>query len=346
MPVGERGYAVAPSLASAGALHPLRPGRLFSPAVSVPDPTHTSRGELRALVGPTATGKSALALAVAERAGAEIVSLDSMQVYRGMDIGTAKPSREERERVPHHMLDLVDPDEHYDVQRFIADLEPVLAGIEARGSRALVVGGTAFYLKVLTHGLFEGPPSDPELRARLEEEAREVGSAHMHARLSKADPESAERLHPNDRKRVVRALEVLEQTGRPLSVWQQEWRDEQGERRAGRPRRLVGVGHATGDLDSRIRARTGRMLDAGWAEEAERVRRGCGYGPTAVQALGYAQVLRWVDGELTREECEQEIALRTRQFARKQRTWYRKFEEIVWLQGELMVDQALDALGW
>lgn len=314
--------------------------------MSVPDPTPTPRAELCALVGPTAAGKSALALALAERAGAELVSLDSMQVYRGMDIGTAKPSAEERARVPHHMLDLVDPVERYDVQRFLADLEPVLAGIAERGGRALLVGGTAFYLKVLTHGLFEGPPSDLELRARLEAEAAALGSPAMHARLSELDPQSAERLHPNDRKRVVRALEVLEQTGRRLSDWQREWRDEGGQGRAGRARRLVGVGHATPDLDARIRERTGRMLDAGWAEEARAVREGCGFGPTAVQALGYAQVLRWVDGELTRGECSQEIALRTRQFARKQRTWYRKFEEIVWLEGEGSVEQALAAFGW
>lgn len=301
------------------------------------------QGDLCAIVGPTAAGKSDLALEVAERAGAELVSLDSMQVYRGMDIGTAKPDEAMRARVPHHMLDLVTPDERYDVQRFLGDLAPVLAELAERGRRALFVGGTAFYLKALTHGLFEGPDVDPGLRARLEEEARELGPEALHARVAAVDPASAARLHPNDTRRLVRALEVHAQTGRALSDWQREW-EGQG---AGRPRRLVGVGHTVPDLDARILARARVMLDAGWPEEAARVRERWGFGPTAIQALGYAEVLRMVDGELDREECAREIALRTRQFARKQRTWYRKFEEITWLPsaGD-RVGLALEALGW
>ncbi len=303
---------------------------------------------LCALVGPTAAGKSDLALAVAERAGAELVSLDSMQVYVGMDVGTAKPDAAMRARVPHHMLDLVTPDERYDVQRFLAGLEPVLADLAARGKRALFVGGTAFYLKVLTHGLFEGPDVDPALRARLEAEAVELGPEALHARVAALDPEIAQRLHANDTRRLVRALEVHEQTGRSLSDWQREWNAE----RPGRPRRLVGVGHETPDLDARILSRAHAMLTAGWPEEAERVRRTTGFGPTAIQALGYAQVLRLVDGELSPEACAAEIALKTRQFARKQRTWYRKFDEIVWLSGEVereaeaMGARALAAFGW
>lgn len=332
---------------NAGAAPVLRTARVFSRPVSTKSSSNPP-GELRVLVGPTAAGKSALAMALAERCGAELVSLDSMQVYRGMDLGTAKPSAEERGRVRHHMLDLVDPDERYDVQRFLADLEPVRADLAARGARALFVGGTAFYLKALTHGLFEGPPTDRALRARLEAEARELGSPALHARLVELDPDSAARLHPNDEKRVVRALEVLEQTGRRLSEWQREWRDDQGEGQTGRPRLLVGVGHEVEQLDRRIRARTERMLDAGWPEEAARIRAGCGFGPTAVQALGYAEVLRLVDGELTRAACVEAVALRTRQFARKQRTWYRKFPEIEWVGGEL--EQQLEAarrhLGW
>ena len=303
---------------------------------------------LCALVGPTAAGKSDLSLAVAERAGAEIVSLDSMQVYAGMDVGTAKPDVAMRARVPHHMLDLVTPDVRYDVQRFLADLGPVLADVAARGKRALFVGGTAFYLKVLTHGLFEGPDVDPALRARLEAQAEELGPEALHAQVRAVDPEIAERLHANDTRRLVRALEVHEQTGRALSDWQREWNAE----REGRPRRLVGVGHATPDLDARILARAHVMLAAGWPEEAELVRRTTGFGATAIQALGYAQVLRLVDGELSPEECAAEIALKTRQFARKQRTWYRKFDEIVWLSGEVerdaeaMAEDALAAFGW
>lgn len=317
-----------------------------------PEESPLVSGELRALVGPTAAGKSDLAMAVAEKAGAEIVSLDSMLVYRGMDIGTAKPDAEMRARVPHHMLDLVEPNVRYDVSRFLADLGPVLASIEAAGRRAFFVGGTAFYLKALTHGIFEGPPADLELRARLEEETRELGLEGQHARLREVDAESAERLHPNDTRRVVRALEVFEQTGRPLSAWQREWRDAAGEKSAGRSRRLVGIGHAVPDLDARIRARTKHMLAAGWVEEALAVRAGAGFGPTAIQALGYAEVLQLGDGEIERSTCIEQVALRTRQFARKQRTWYRKFEEIHWLTGEIekslgeLRDETLRAFGW
>ena len=309
----------------------------------------SARPELHALVGPTASGKTALALAVAERAGAEVVSLDSMQVYRGMDIGTAKATREERQRVPHHMLDLVEPSERFDVQRFLAALAPVLEDVDARGARVLFVGGTAFYLKALTHGLFDGPPADLELRASLEVELAARGAEALHAELAAVDPVSAARLHPNDTRRVLRGLEVHRQTGRPLSEAQQQWGWQGGESE-GCARRLVGVGRSVEELDERIRSRASDMLDAGWAEEAAAIRDGCGFGETAIQALGYSQVLRLLAGELTREECCAEIGLRTRQFARKQRTWYRKFEDIVWLDAgaplEQRVERALDALGW
>lgn len=303
------------------------------------------RAELRALVGPTAAGKTELALTVAARAGAEVVSLDSMQVYRGMDIGTAKADAQARARVPHHMLDLVEPSERYDVQRFLRDLGPVLEDLDRRGARALFVGGTAFYLKVLTHGLFEGPPADLELRARLEAELEHEGREALHARLARVDPVSAERLHPNDTRRVLRALEVHEQTGRALSELQREWGWD-GREAPGCARRLVGVGHAAPDLEARIRARCEAMLDAGWVEEALAVRAGGGFGETAIQALGYAQVLALADGELSRAACVDEVTLRTRQFARKQRTWYRKFDDIVWLADASDVDGALAALGW
>lgn len=305
-------------------------------------------GELRALVGPTAAGKSELALAVAERAGAELVSLDSMLVYRGMDVGTAKPDAAMCERVPHHMLDLVEPSERFDVQRFLEELGPRLAALAAREKRVLFVGGTAFYLKALTHGLFEGPPADLELRARLEAEADEVGLEALHERLRSVDRESAERLHPNDRRRVVRALEIHEQTGRPLSDWQREWRDAAGRSTPGRERRLVGVGREAAELEAAIPRRIAAMLDAGWVEEARAVRDGPGFGPTAIQALGYAEVLRLADGELSRAECAELVATRTRQFARKQRTWYRKFDDIAWLEGspQERCDRALERFGW
>lgn len=303
------------------------------------------REPLRALVGPTASGKTALAIELAERVGAEILSLDSMLVYRGLDLGTAKPDAADRARVRHHLLDLVSPAERYDVQRYLADARAALADIHARGRRALFVGGTGFYLAALLRGLFEGPAVDPELRARLEARAAERGAGPLHAELAAVDPESAGRLHPNDVRRVIRGLEVLEQTGRPLSDWQREWGA------APTPRveraRLVGLALETPELDRRIRARTKAMLDAGWREEARAVSAGPGFGPSARQALGYAEVLAWADGAATREETEERIVLRTRQFARRQRTWYRKFP-VRWLDPDdpAIAEAALEALGW
>jgi len=291
------------------------------------------REALHFLVGPTASGKSELALAVAERAGAEIISLDSMLVYRGMDIGTAKPGRDARARVAHHALDLVEPNRVFTVQDYLAAARAALESIAGRGKRALFVGGTAFYLKTLTHGLFEGPEVDPALRASLEARIADRGREVVHAELAAVDPRSAARIHPNDVKRVVRALEVWHQTGRALSDWQNEWGWHASEDETDRASadRIVGLAVPTPALDARIRARTTAMLDAGWVEEARAVRAGRGFGATAAQALGYAEVLRLADGELDRAQAELAIATRTRQFARRQRTWLRKFPTLAWV---------------
>ncbi len=311
-------------------------------------PAHDPLGgtPLAALIGPTASGKSAVALLVAESCGAEIVSLDSMQVYRGMDVGTAKPDAEERARVAHHMLDLADPSERYDVTRFLADLAAALADVRARGKRALFVGGTGFYLKVLSAGLFRGPDVDPALRAGLEARARTDGPLSLHAELVRADPRSAAKLHPNDVKRVVRALEVWRQTGRPLSAWQTQWGSG-----ASTPRTLVGLEVAVPELDRRIARRAETMLAAGWPAEAARVRDTTGFGPTAIQALGYAEALAVHDGALAPSEAAARIALATRQFARRQRTWYRKFPDVAWVAAENrapadLADEVRRALGW
>jgi len=296
-----------------------------------PVPGHDPLGgtTLAALIGPTASGKSAVALLVAEACEAEIVSLDSMQVYRGMDVGTAKPDAAERARVAHHMLDLADPSERYDVTRFLGDLSIALADIRARGKRALFVGGTGLYLKILSAGLFRGPEVDPALRAELEARARAEGALALHAELARADPASAAKLHPNDVKRVVRALEVWQQTGRPLSAWQTQWGSASGASRA-----LVGLQIAVPELDRRIARRAEIMLASGWPEEAARIRDSSGFGPTAIQALGYAEALDVHARTLTHAEAARRIALATRQFARRQRTWYRKFPDVTWIPAE------------
>ena len=300
---------------------------------------------LEFLVGPTAAGKSDLALEVAERAGAEILSLDSMLVYRGLDVGPAKPDAGARARVPHHLLDLVEPNERYHVHRYLDDFASAWKRVTAAGKRALAVGGTGFYLKALTQGLFVGPPHDQALRDELNARAAAEGSGVLHAELAAVDAESAARIHPNDAKRVVRGLEVFRASGRPLSDWQREWRGGGGSS----PARIAGLDVAPEELDGRIAARTRAMLAAGWIDEARRVRARPGFGPTSIQALGYAEVLRHLDGELERDVLEQTIRLRTRQFARRQRTWFRGFPEIGWVDARAEDDPAgaiLRVLGW
>ncbi len=307
------------------------------------------REPLCCLIGPTASGKSALALEIAALAGAEILSLDSMLVYRGLDVGTAKPTPEERARVRHHLIDLVEPAERFDVVRWLASARLAFDEIHARGARALFVGGTGFYLAALLRGLFDGPPTDLALRARLEERRRTLGPEAFHAELERVDAPAAARLHPHDEKRVVRALEVWEQTGRPLSEWQTGWAvPSERSRRA----RLVGLRLEPADLDQRIRERTRAMLAAGWREEVLRLRESGPMGPTAIQALGYAEVLEWIDGRASEEETLERIARRTRQFARRQHTWFRKLE-ISWLaapRGEAerarLAGRVLEIYGW
>lgn len=284
--------------------------------------------ELCFLVGSTAVGKSELALSLAEATGAWICSLDSMLVYRGMDIGTAKPSPEERERVPHFCIDLVDPPERFDAQRYLAEVEAARREAAARGRRLLFVGGTAFYLKLLVFGLFQGPPVDLEVRARLEERVESEGLAVLVGELARLDPLSAARIHPNDRKRILRALEVHEQTGKPMSELQRSWGWD-GPAKP-RPHRILGLRRSAELQEERIRERTRQMLEQGWVEEVRGIRDGCGFGPTSIQALGYRQVLRHLEGELDREACAAEIALKTRQFARRQRTWFRSFD-VEWI---------------
>ncbi|HEY3787417.1 MAG TPA: tRNA (adenosine(37)-N6)-dimethylallyltransferase MiaA, partial [Urbifossiella sp.] len=220
------------------------------------------------LTGPTACGKSALGLELAERIGAEIVAMDSMTLYRGMDIGTAKPSAADRDRVPHHLIDVLDPWESASVAWWLERAAIVSAEIAGRGKRPLFVGGTPFYLKSLLHGLFAGPPGNLELRKQIEEEAERIGKEQLHARLAAVDAKTAARLHPNDVRRVVRALEVFQSTGQPISAWQQTWDTpaftDAPEAAPPAPIPTVRLELAREVLYGRIDARVETMLAAGW----------------------------------------------------------------------------------
>jgi tRNA dimethylallyltransferase len=260
--------------------------------------------------------------------GGEILSADSMKVYRGMDIGTAKPSAAERCAVPHHLLDVADPGETFSTARWLRLAEAAIAGVRARGRAAVVSGGTPLYLKALLEGLFEGPSADPCLRERLANEAGALGTPALHARLAQVDPAAASRIHPNDLRRITRALEIWELTGTPISQLQKQWG-----RRCGRWRPLaVAIRRDREDLTCRIRDRTQRMLAAGLVEETRRLAarpEGLAHGPR--QALGYAEVLEFLAGRLAEADLADAIVAHTRQFARRQMTWLNRFTDIVWL---------------
>ena len=308
-------------------------------------------GVLRAILGPTASGKTALAVAVCAELGeepnsvsGEVLSLDSMLVYRGLDIGTAKPSKEERKGIEHHLIDVADPTEAYDVTRYLEDTRIAEDAIQERGSIGIFAGGTSFYLKALLFGLFSGPDVDPELRASIEQRYDSEGAETTHAALAQIDPVLGARVHANDKKRVVRGLEVFEQTGVALGELQRQWESSP------RVARLVGLEVPTAGLDLKILERTRTMFAMGWPEEAERIRREGGFGRTSAQALGYRDVLRFVDGELTRDDAIAEIALRTRQFSRRQRTWLRGFPDVRWFPAPQtnkdLKALAPEVLGW
>jgi tRNA dimethylallyltransferase len=288
------------------------------------------------LTGPTASGKSAVALAWAAQAGAEIVAMDSMTVYRGLDIGTAKPTPAERERVPHHLIDVLDPWESANVAWWLREAAAACRDIERRGKVPLIVGGTPLYLKALLFGLFEGPAADEEVRRRLEAEAQRHGSAHLHARLATVDPDSAQRLHSNDLRRVVRALEVWELTGRPLSAWQDQWTAAAAERLKRRPPACWWIDWPREQLYARIDARVAAMLAAGWLDEVRRLRElPRPLSRQAAGALGYRELLAYLEQGGDFSAMVETICRRSRQFAKRQLTWLRNLPGIKRLNSPL-----------
>ncbi len=276
-----------------------------------------------AIVGPTASGKSSLAMALARRTGAELVSVDSMQVYRGMDIGTAKPTPAERAEVRHHLLDLLDPHEEASVAWFQAQAAEVLRDIRERGRRAILVGGTGLYHRAVIDGL-SIPPRYPQVLAELEVEADTVA---LHARLAELDPVGAERMEPTNRRRVLRALEVTLGSGRPFSSWGPGL-----ERYEEAAVLQVGLRLDRADLTARIEARLAEQVAAGFVEEVARLdARPDGWSRTARQALGYRELLEHLHGSLSLEEAQTTTAIRTRRFAVRQERWFRRDPRVEWV---------------
>jgi tRNA dimethylallyltransferase len=279
------------------------------------------------LIGQTASGKSAAGFHLARRRGAEIVSMDSMKVYRGLDVGTAKPPPEFRRDVRYYLIDVVDPHEHFSTALYVEAAVRAAEEMAARGARPLFVGGSALYLKALTEGLFEGPPADPAFRARLRREAAEHGTQPLHDRLAEADPAAARRIHPNDLRRIERALEVYEKTGTPISEFQQQFGSADGPFDA----TILGLRRDRADLHDRIDRRVDRMMAEGLLDEVRRLAAGPRPpGKEASQALGYRELFEHLEGRHSLEEAVELIKLHTRQFAKAQRTWFKRMEDVRW----------------
>jgi tRNA dimethylallyltransferase len=291
-------------------------------------PDHTGRPSLVpvvAVVGATAAGKSALSLDLAEALGGEVVNTDAMQVYRGMDVGTAKLPEPERRGIPHHLLDLLDVTETATVAGFQGQAREVIEDCLARGVPPVLVGGSALYTRAVLDG-FEFPGTDPQVRARLESELAEVGAARMHDRLRATDPEAAERILPGNSRRVVRALEVVEITGRPFTANL----PDPGYVFPGTVQ--VGVRIPRPVLDQRIEQRVRRMWDDGLVEEVRALaNRGLRDGLTASRALGYQQVLAFLDGACAEDEAFERTVVGTRRFARRQESWFVKDTRVAWV---------------
>ncbi|MEW4570050.1 tRNA (adenosine(37)-N6)-dimethylallyltransferase MiaA [Tautonia sp. JC769] len=280
------------------------------------------------LTGPTASGKTGVGIALAERLDAEVIALDSMTLYRGMDIGTAKPTEAERRGIPHHLIDVLDPWQSASVADYRDRAADALRAIASRNRPALFVGGTPMYLKALLRGLFDGPAADPGLRRTLEDEADRLGNTALHARLAAVDPPSASRLHPNDRRRVIRALEVFTLTGRPLSALQQEH-----DRPAPASVPVFCLDRPRAELYDRINRRVTSMFADGLIDEVRRLlARPHPPHPVPMQGVGYREVLDLLAGRLPSESAALDlIQTRTRQFAKRQLTWFRSLAEVQFL---------------
>jgi len=283
------------------------------------------------VLGPTAVGKTELALAVAQRVNAEIVNADSQQVYRYLDIGTGKPSKPERERVRHHLIDVVNPDEDFNAARYRQLAAASIDEIHKRGAKVLVSGGTGLYLKALTGGLFSGPSQDTELRANLEREIAQIGLAALYDRLIAIDPGANTKIHPNDRQRIIRALEVYQSTGRPLSEWQNEHRFQEEAFQILK----IGLARTRAELYDLINRRSESMIRAGLLDEVRGLmERGYELDLKPLRSVGYRQMGEVIEGIKGLPEAMAEMKQETRRLAKRQLTWFRSDPEIRWFHPE------------
>jgi tRNA dimethylallyltransferase len=290
--------------------------------------------------GPTAVGKTRFSLAVAEEFGAEIVNYDSVQLYRGLDIGAAKPGREERERVPHHLFDVLDPDQESNVADYLEMAHASIADIVGRGKVPLLVGGTGMYARILVHGIFEAPPADEAIRARHREIAARLGSEHLHGMLAEVDPELADRLHPNDIIRISRGLEIFEQTGKALSLHQKEHRFKKPNYDALK----IGLLRPRAELYERINRRVDQMMEQGLlAEYQALIADGYDRRLKPLQALGYRQMGEHVFEGAALGEAVEEMKIATRRYAKQQISWFRNEPRLHWALAPILEGENLEA---
>ena len=290
--------------------------------------TNQQKIKIVVISGPTAVGKSDIAVELALHFNAEIVNADSMQVYRYMDIGTAKLTPDERKGITHHMIDIVNPDEEFNAGRYIKMASPIIRDIHERGKRCFVVGGTGLYIKALLKGLISAPPIDMNLRKRLKEEINIKGLNHLYKRLMSLDPDTAKNIHPNDRVRITRALEIIELTGKRLSDLKKEHQFKQREFRY----LYIGLFLDRKELYERINRRTLKMVEMGLLDETRHLL-DMGYGPElkSMNSIGYRHMIKVIMGDWSMDEAIRLLSRDTRHYAKRQFTWFRKEPEIKWM---------------
>lgn len=280
------------------------------------------------ILGVTASGKSRLAFELASTIGAEIISIDSMKVYRRMDIGTAKPSETRRRQIRYHLIDVVEPNEPFSVEKFLKLAEYAVKQINSAQKPVVAVGGTAMYIKAMLYGIFEGPGTNDRIRKKLRSQIDAQGLADLHKKLAEADPDAAQRIHPNDARRIIRALEVFELTGKPISSFQQQFDAEN----TLRDWKIIGLRRDKADTGTRINQRVKRMLENGFADEVKALlAEDEPLSKQAASAIGYAEIIDHLNGNLLFEEAVEKIKINTRRFAKAQRTWFKTFKNVNWL---------------
>ncbi len=297
--------------------------------------TYKEKPKIIVVCGPTGIGKTSTSIEIAGVFNGEIINADSMQVYRYMDIGTAKPTPDERARVHHHLIDIIDPAESFDAAQFAKSAHKIIIELHRRGITPFVVGGTGLYIKALVHGLFRAKPADKNIRTRLKKEAVVRGTDFIHKRLSECDPDSAERIHPNDTYRIIRALEIYETTEKAISKYHREHKF------ADSPYKVLKIGLQINReaLYDRINRRVDAMIDAEFVDEVKGLlEKDYSADLKSMQAIGYRHMIDFIEGRISWDEALRTLKRDTRRYAKRQLTWFRADSEIVWVEPEQVKD--------